>query len=64
MEKLQREYVAEVFGDIQYDSCKHFITGNTCRAFKAIPLEIVAGEFDHRSPYPGDKGIRYEPREE
>ena len=46
--------------------CHHVsTTGMTCKAFRrAIPVEILTGEFDHRKEYPGDRGIRFEPREE
>ena len=33
----------------------------TCRAFPAgIPEDIFLNGFDHRKPYPGDHGIRFE----
>ncbi len=49
--------------------CKHLhepadeYTGPlTCDAFpQGIPLKILHGR-SHRVPYPGDKGIRFEPR--
>ena len=34
---------------------------NTCDAFpKGIPSDIWEGMNDHRKPYPGDSGIRFE----
>lgn len=45
-------------------TCRHFrlgAAGRTCDAFEeAIPLPIWTGEHDHRTPYAGDGGIRYE----
>tara|TARA_R100000426_G_scaffold73480_2_gene51286 strand:- start:783 stop:989 length:207 start_codon:yes stop_codon:yes gene_type:complete len=33
-----------------------------CIAFPdGVPLVIWTNEFDHRNPYPGDGGIRFEP---
>jgi len=33
-----------------------------CKAFPSgIPDEVLQGENDHREPYPGDNGIRFEP---
>lgn len=33
-----------------------------CDAYpKAIPDQIVVNRFDHRRPYPGDRGICFEP---
>lgn len=34
-----------------------------CLAFPGgIPYEIASGSFDHTKEYPGDRGIRFEPR--
>lgn len=50
--------------------CKHFRgpakgDGFCCRAFPVnIPDAILDGVHDHSKPYPGDKGIRFEPLEE
>jgi hypothetical protein len=49
-----------------YD-CKHRIVsvdGLVCSAFPDnIPKEILSGQNDHTTPYPGDNGIRFEPIE-
>ena len=32
-----------------------------CKAYpEGIPMEIVSNKIDHRKPYNGDNGIRYE----
>jgi hypothetical protein len=50
---------------IQCIQCKHFVasdSGLKCKSFPdAIPFAIWSGEHDHREPYPGDNGIRFEP---
>ena len=47
--------------------CIHFRRNTrepTCAAFpEGIPEEIFLSRFDHRRPYPGDKGFRFEPAE-
>jgi hypothetical protein len=50
----------------QCQSCKHKNEGDgwpSCTAFDRIPAEILTNEFDHTKRYPGDGGIRYEPKE-
>ena len=38
--------------------------GLVCAAYPdGIPEAILWGEHDHREPYPGDNGIRFEPIE-
>ncbi len=42
--------------------CKHAGAGQTCAAFPdGIPVKIRSNSVDHRQPYPGDQGIRFEP---
>jgi hypothetical protein len=48
--------------------CKHYQMdrgefGRSCEAFTkddGIPLQIWEGENNHRDPFPGDHGIRFE----
>lgn len=47
-----------------YD-CVHFLSAKAgkCSAFPAqIPEKIWSGKSLHREPFPGDHGIRFEPR--
>lgn len=44
-------------------NCRHkHLDSATCNAFPGgIPREILRGHHDHKTPYPGDNGIQYEP---
>ena len=51
-------------------SCRHLQIDRpmrepmACAAFPAgIPREIYTSQVDHDIPYPGDNGLRFEPRE-
>jgi len=45
--------------------CEYYLGWERCKAFQdGIPKAIVLGEHDHRKPYPGDNGIRFEPIKE
>lgn len=42
-------------------TCKHKGRNLSCAAFPdVIPNEILNGGHDHRLPFPGDGGVRYE----
>ena len=42
--------------------CEHYINDYTCDAFpEGIPEAIRLDEHDHREPFKGDNGIRFEP---
>ena len=46
--------------------CRHFAgvvpgVGWSCTAFRRIPVPILVKSHDHRQPYPGDGGLRFEP---
>ena len=63
-EELSRRY-AEHLGEPQCDACKHSYNNGTCMAFpQRIPLAILVYDFDHRKPFPGDHGIRFEAKED
>lgn len=51
-------------GDIEISQCigcRHKGLGNICDAFPAkIPDKILVNKHDHRKPYKGDGGIRFE----
>lgn len=41
--------------------CRHARPGGGCAAFPgAIPDAILLNRHDHRRPYPGDGGVRFE----
>lgn len=56
-----------IYGE-QCVRCKNWSTerpaddiGSMCKAFRRIPRGILEGTHDHRLPFPGDGGIRFEP---
>lgn len=54
---------------VQCDACANLDRRHpewvSCKAFpRGIPTAILDGRHDHREPYPGDHGIRFEPIDE
>lgn len=46
----------------QCADCRHYRGSLKCDAFpEHIPEPILLCQHDHREPYPGDNGIRFEP---
>lgn len=42
-------------------TCEHYRLTGGCAAFPdGIPQDILTGEHDHREPYPGDNGLRFQ----
>jgi hypothetical protein len=42
--------------------CRHLIGNAKCAAFpEGIPQDILYNWHDHLIPYPGDKGVTFEP---
>lgn len=49
------------FFSAQCGRCRHLVSLGSCAAFPAgIPLAIAQSRHDHRQPFPGDGGIRFE----
>jgi hypothetical protein len=46
---------AHLHGDLRDPKCDAFPDG--------IPHEITLSKSDHREPFPGDNGIRFEPKD-
>ncbi len=45
--------------------CKHWRGNGRCAAFpRGVPEKILTCETDHRYPFPGDGGLRYDGPEE
>ncbi len=66
---LDRELEVPVYSSVCL-RCTHldldaFVQGkHRCAAFPdGIPMPIWMGENNHQKPYPGDQGIRFEPRD-
>ena len=56
--------MVDVRAPMCYD-CSRFREENmTCEAFpKGIPDKILVQAGDHRKPFPGDGGVRFEPKD-
>jgi len=56
---------ADEFAQPICNRCHHYRGYGKCAAFPdRIPDAILDDEHDHHKPYPGDNGIRFEPRDE
>ncbi|MBT9174344.1 MAG: hypothetical protein DDT21_02758 [Syntrophomonadaceae bacterium] len=62
-----RSVIYPIYGE-QCVRCRHWslerpkdFIGSKCKAFQRIPREILEGKHDHRRPFSGDGGIRFEP---
>jgi hypothetical protein len=45
--------------------CIHYRKAQRCEAFPTrIPQPILTGRFDHRKRHDGDRGIRFQPRDD
>ena len=46
------------------DRCLHYKADTvSCTAFpEGVPSVILVGQFNHMTPFPGDHGIRFEPK--
>ena len=57
------DYVQDI--SVQCDQCQHLGFELVCLAFPdGIPEDILTGEYDHTTPYPGDGGIQFDAIEE
>jgi hypothetical protein len=44
--------------------CAHYRFAYSCEAFpQGIPDAILVGQVIHTEPYPGDRGVRFTPRD-
>lgn len=49
---------------IQCTMCIHYRGKRKCKAFPGkIPEVVFTGKHDHTKPFPGDGGVRFEPKE-
>ena len=55
------DFINDVYGGWpQCTGCRRYHDDGTCDAFPdGIPHEIVTGLWDHRKPFPGDRGLRF-----
>ena len=58
--------------DPQCHDCRHlYPIDGKCRGFfcsaypsgEGVPMDILTNDHDHTTPYPGDNGITFEPKE-
>ncbi len=48
---------------VMCNTCRHYLGYAKCKAYPdGIPRELIA-RLEHDTPYPGDQGYRYQPKE-
>lgn len=65
-DKFLARITMDTFGkgvDVMCNSCKHYLGFAKCKAYPdQIPGDLIRRR-EHNTPYPGDQGYRYEPKE-
>jgi hypothetical protein len=61
----QRSFVLPAYPISMCLVCKHYRKAQRCEAFPTrIPQVILTGRYDHRKRHDGDRGIRFQSRDD